>query len=232
MTLSRTTGAMRPNYMWDAASHSSGEYFFNTVLQCVSHPQPVAYQQDDGISNYGLKCEEVKFNFSIAEGNAESLDFDATTQSSDSTSSNHVTVAAGDGCVWDASDTEDGHSNGTRMTKGGYVFDGPHINKIVVDIAMEVGSASPNMAYPATNAIAVCFGPDTAEDSNALKYEVGACHPQIIPTGYAGWTPFDSGESCSTYEMSVLLCHNTNRVNFCTGHRQSTYIGCKGLPTS
>jgi hypothetical protein len=212
----------------DTASH----YPAKVLLHFVAHPQPIALQQNDGEANYGWKCEDVQFNFSIAEGDAESLDFDGTTHGIDSTSSNSITVAAASGCVWDESDTEDGHANGTRMTKGGYVFDGPRVNKIDVNIDMEAGTVTPSRAYPATNAVAVCFGPDTAEDGSALKYEVGACHPQTIPTGYAGWTPFDSGESCSTYEMAVLLAHNTNRVNFCTCHRQSTYIGFEGGPTS
>lgn len=230
MTLSMTTGAMLYDTMWRTESITDNRHLTTIKLPIVANPQPIAFQQNDGKANHGWKLSEFSANISVTEDTSpQHLAIGITLNTTNATATLSGSVEPADGCIVADSTDENGHNNGAPFKVSGLSStERPRFNNHVFNGRIEAVAGE----YGAINSVSIAYSPDESEDLNALKYEVGACHPQVITTGYAGWTPFGTGESCSTYEMAVLLAHNTNRVNYCTVPRHSILVRVRGIPYS
>lgn len=221
---------MLPNTMWRTNDLVDRYHTALINLPIFAPPQPIAFQQDDGDPNYGLKLTELSSMVSVSDSlSSVNVGINITLSSADASGTITGNVELDDACITLDSTDEAGHANGKPFRVTGLSSaDRPKYN----DHSMLCRIEEVASQYAAIHTINIAYSHDEDEDSGAIDYEIGACHPQVIPTGYAGWTPFDTGESCSTYTMAVLLAHNTNRVNYCTVPRHSVMTKLRGMPSS
>jgi hypothetical protein len=231
MTLSQTTGAMLKNDAWEVADLNAAD---RLQAKCshviVAHPQCSQFQYDDGREdNYGFLVKDFEFSITMADP--------ATGQTPDSISTVDVennatgileyTIPDDDTPTWHDSDTVEGYANGTKLKIGGYSNDD---NPMIVTHTLCFQFEDLSGEEPALCAYNWQYGPDSTEDANDATFEIGAVHTQT-PTA-DDWVPYGPGESCSTYEMKTLLCHNNNRLNYRTNMKQCVFVGWQGQPVS
>jgi len=117
------------------------------------------------------------------------------------------------------------NQNGNNYN-GPYTDEGPKVynDEIEFDENHSAGLPGVNLYHVSTENDC-----DTTESSDELDYEVFGCMSN--PATVGDWTPFGTGEACSTFEMVPALCHNTNAVNYRTTHNQAVVINFSYLDT-